>query len=167
MSRFGEQRTKCLGDCANCPTAKDLARILEAKRRMAEAVAPRLVGEELDEATTEFFGEFSDLEASEGDATENSPLTIPVPAAGGFRLATNGEELAQALRKSMAEGMEQLDSDEAHFEGFLAKCSGPLVMRAVKDGREVTVRVCMNPEMPDGILPTDPTEVIRRTLPEQ
>lgn len=166
MNLTGEADNRvCLGRCENCPTATRIADVLQEKREVAEDAASRMLGDTLDNEADSLFDALKEFPEIAERTKEGGPgIALPVPTKDGFRFVKSGEEMAEAVRKGLAEGMDRLDEEETSLADWVAECSGPLVMRAVKEGREVTVRVCMNPDLPDGELQADPTTVIRRTV---
>ena len=150
----------CVGNCANCPVVARRTEAIDHGRETLGKLAEAAISESVE---NELIGPVFDA------AEQLTGGKIGYMTDGGeIKIAESVEEFASVFRSETSNVIDriesEIDDDQSALEAYVQGCSGPLTMRANRDGMEVTVRVCMNPSAPLGKGPNEPVTVYRQDI---
>ena len=133
----------CERKCEGCPAAGTLyqtADMFEAQARtIGEQSMSDVVDNDIAPALFKRMGHIVD-ELEEQGVTDQEVFESP-------------EEFAGALRMQAAKTLERMDAQREEFEAraqkLTANCAGSLVLSETREGQDITVTVCMSPQLSD------------------
>lgn len=153
----------CTGNCAKCPVVLQRAGAIDQGRNMLEKIAKKAMTDSVENDLLDPI--FESIERIPGAALGY------VGQDGEIKIAESVDEIASVFRSNTGntiDGLEiEIDKDQTDLERMVSDCDGPLSMRAIRDGVEVIVRVCMNSDAPEGQAPGEPATIFRRFVDNQ